>query len=107
MAALTSIVVASAFAFWQARRARSQPESVLAALFAILAVGLSYRDFWIDINGYSRTMTPLVLLIAMRAAAGESLWTLAPWAVMDLRLSLQFGSQILTALADLFSRPHG
>jgi hypothetical protein len=108
VAALSSIVVASAFAFWQARRARSQPESVLAALFAILAVGLSYRDFWVDINGYSRTMTPLVLLVAMRAASGESLWTLAPWAVMDLRLSLQFGSQILTALADLFSRPpHG
>ncbi len=107
VAALSGIGVASAFAFWQARRARSQPESVLAALFAILAVGLSYQDFWIDINGYGRTMTPLVLLVGLRAAAGESLWTLAPWAAMDLRLSLQFGSQILTAVADLFARPPG
>ena len=102
--ALAGILIATGFAFWQARRAASQPESLVAALFAVLVVGLSFQPFWIDINGYGRTMAPLVLLVAMRAAAGESLWTLAPWAMLDLRLSVQFGSQILGVVHGLFAR---
>jgi hypothetical protein len=102
--ALMGVVVATGFAFWQARRARSQPESLAAALFAILVVGLSYEQFWADINGYGRTATPLVLLVAMRAASGESLWTLAPCAMLDLRLSVQLGSQTWAALQGLIAR---
>ena len=102
--ALIGVVVATGFAFWQARRARSQPESLAAALFALLVVGLSYEQFWVDINGYGRTTTPLVLLVAMRAASGESLWTVAPWAMLDLRLSVQFGSQTWAALQGLIAR---
>jgi hypothetical protein len=102
--ALIGVVVATGFAFWQARRARSQPESLAAALFALLVVGLSYQQFWVDINGYGRTATPLVLMVAMRAASGESLWTLAPCAILDLRLSVQLGSQTWTALQGFIAR---
>jgi hypothetical protein len=102
--ALIGVVVATGFAFWQARRARSQPESLAAALFALLVVGLSYQQFWVDINGYGRTATPLVLMVAMRAASGESLWSLAPCAMLDLRLSVQLGSQTWTALQGLVAR---
>jgi hypothetical protein len=77
---------------------------LLVALFAVLVVGLSYQEFWADINGYGRTATPLVLLVAMRAVSGESLWTMAPCAMLDLRLSVQLGSQTWAALQGLIAR---
>jgi hypothetical protein len=80
---------------WQFWRAPRRPEVIAALLFAGLAIVAGMPSQWRDVNIYGRTLAPLVLLLGMRGLGGGSLWLLAPWAMIDLRLALQLGPHAL------------
>jgi hypothetical protein len=101
--AILGILLAMGLAVWQAWRSPRRLEVIAALLFAGLTLGVSAPAYWRDVNNYARTLAPLVLLVGMRAFGGGSLWALAPWAMIDLRIGLQLGSQALGIARGLMS----
>ena len=85
------------------------PLTITAALFAILAVVLTTPHYWDECYSYSRVFTPLLIAIALRAVAlgGRTpnwWWMLAPAALVDLRVGLQLGPQVLGILQGIAGR---
>ena len=99
--ALAAILLACVLAILLVLRSRpTGPLAISALLFAALVFALTDRQYWTDVNGYARVLSPLLLLVALPSIANESRpafpwWLgLAPSIVVDLRLGLQFASPI-------------
>jgi hypothetical protein len=99
--ALASILMAAILAV--VLLVRGQPKGPLALaglLFVALAFALTYGQYWTDVNGYARVLSPLLILVALpsiarKTRAGIPWWLgLVPPIVVDLRLGLQFTSAI-------------
>ncbi len=91
--------------FW-----RTNPKSplVFAGLACtLLVILLTSRQYWTDVNGYARVMSPLLLLVSLPSVArqpglGLAWWLgLVPTAVVDIRLALQFSSPVSGVLRGL------
>jgi len=100
--AILGILLAMGLALWQWRRAPARFESWGALLFIVVAAMVSTPVYWRDINGYARVLTPLLMLVGMRSLSGNPLWVLAPCAMVDLRLAVQFGNEAGRILRGLF-----
>jgi hypothetical protein len=82
---------------------RARPLDLISlACFVLTAFGIvmATRSFWFDCYGYARVMSPMLVLIAMQAVALRSSvrvwwWMLLPVLLVDLRIGLQLGPQIL------------
>jgi hypothetical protein len=101
--AISGIILATILALCQARRSWKQPEGMGALLFVLLVGVVSAPTYWSDINGYGRTLTPLLLFVALRYFRGASALNWAPLLMVDARLSLEFGTQLLGVLRGLGS----
>jgi hypothetical protein len=56
---------------------------------------LSRADAWQDIYGFPRTLTPLLLLSALRTLQGGPLWYAAPLLMNIPRVLIQLAPQVL------------
>ena len=98
--ALAAILTAALLAILILRARPWGPVAILAALFTALVFALTNAEFWIDVNGYARIVSPLLILIGLLSLSRET-GTALPWwfglvpaLVVDLRLSFQFTSAI-------------
>jgi hypothetical protein len=99
--ALAAILLASILAILLVLRAHPRgPLAISGLLFAALVFALTSVQYWVDVNGYARVISPLFILVALPSIARETRnaypwWLgLVPPIVVDLRLGLQFTSQI-------------
>jgi hypothetical protein len=69
----------------------------------LLVAAVSAPVYWKDINGYGRTLAPLLLFVGLRYFRGGSPLNWAPLLMVDTRLSLEFGNQLLGVLRGLRS----
>jgi hypothetical protein len=93
---LTAILLASVAAILFVRVRPLNPMAIAAALFVVLAFAISNPRYWLDVNGYARVFSPLLLLAGLGTMAGEGRvpwWTgLVPAILVDLRLGMEFAS---------------
>lgn len=82
----------------EVRRQPRDPLVVAAALIAALFVFLAKEDIWQHAYGYARTMSPVLLLLALVAARDRRPILLAPWALMAPRIAFQAATLVLVAL---------
>ena len=67
-----------------------------ALLFALSFFAVSGAGFWDSVCGYARPFSPMLLLIAFAGGKETRLWWFAlPCALLDLRISIQLGPQLL------------
>ena len=59
--------------------------------------------YWSDVNGYARTLAPLLLFVGLQYFRDGSLLNWAPLLMVDARLSLEFGNRLLGILRGLGS----
>jgi hypothetical protein len=99
--ALAAILTAALLAILFLRARPWGPVAISAALFTALVFALTNAELiWIDVNGYARIVSPLLILIVLLCLSRET-GTALPWwfglvpvLVVDLRLSFQFTSAI-------------
>lgn len=99
--ALAGVLLAVGAVFWRVLRQHFDAETVAALMFVGLVAMLSIPDYWADVNGYSRVISPLLFLVALPVMTGGPRWTLLPVLLVSLRLGTQFGSQALSMLRGL------
>jgi hypothetical protein len=98
--ALAAILLAAIMAIFLLHARPWGPVAISAVLFTALVFALTNGRYWTDVNGYARVLSPLLILVALPFLAGKTGTTLpwwlglAPAALVDLRLSLQFASTI-------------
>jgi hypothetical protein len=108
--ALAGILLAAILAILLVVRARSpvarnrrDPLAFSGLLFAALVFLLTGRQYWTDVNGYARVLSPLLILVALPSIASlkGAVRNTFPWwlgfvpaFLVDLRLGLQFTSAI-------------
>jgi hypothetical protein len=99
--ALLGIALAICTAF---RKALAQDLSMTAIaiyIFAVLAIFLRYPDAWSDVYAFGRTLSPLLVLLAMDALEAPSsgyVSALLPAALQVPRIGFQWGKQILNVV---------
>jgi hypothetical protein len=99
--ALASILLAAILAILLFLRAHPKgPFALSGLLFAALVFALTSGQYWTDVNGYARVLSPLLILVALPSISRET-GAAFPWwlglvsaIVLDLRLGLQFTSAI-------------
>jgi hypothetical protein len=93
---LLAILLASLLAILLLRAHPLDPLSIAAAIFVVLVMVLTNATYWVDVNGYARVFSPLLLLVALGSMEGEDRvpwWAgLVPAILVDLRLSMEFAS---------------
>lgn len=103
--ALSGALLAVLLAFRSLRR----PGTLLnAAILAFGCMGLAlaaagHRDIWVHLYGYGRVLSPLLLLIALRAVLQRSRIEFVPLAAALPPCGLQFASYALRILRGLLS----
>lgn len=70
-------------------------QGLATALLALAGILLARADAWQDMYGFPRTLTPLLMLPALRALQGGPLWYAAPLLMAAPRVLLQLGPQAL------------
>jgi hypothetical protein len=92
--ALCGLLLALGLAAWGLRKGGWDQEQWATLAFIALALAVSTPDFWRNVYGYGRPLSPLVFLVGLRALSGGSLWALAPILMMDLRVAAQWAPQL-------------
>jgi hypothetical protein len=94
---LVGITLAVILAILWLLRSPSDALALAATLFAGLIFLLAGKEYWNDVNGYGRVLSPLLLLVAlgcMTRPRARLWWTgFVPILLVDLRLSMEFASQ--------------
>lgn len=107
--ALLGIVSAIAASIILLSARSHDPLTLTAALFTILAVVLTTPRYWDDCYSYSRVFAPLLIAIALRAVTLRDRtrnwwWMLVPTVLIDLRIGLQLGPQVLGIFQGIVGR---
>lgn len=99
--ALSAILLAAILAVLLLFRTRPiRPLELSGLLFMALVFALTSGQYWTDVNGYARVLSPLLILVALPSVAKETpagipVWLgLVPAIVVDLRLGLQYTAAI-------------
>ena len=100
--ALAGVLAAVGFAVWRLVRRHFDPEAFAAVAFAGLLCMVSNPDFWHDIHGWGRTVSPLLFFLALPALTGGPLRLVLPLVLVDLRLAIPFASQALSIFRAIF-----
>lgn len=82
------------------------PVTLAAGLYCVLAILMTSVRYWNSCYGYSRVFSPLLVLMALETVASRHspkarLWGLLPTALVDPRIGLELGSQILGVVRGL------
>ena len=96
--ALAGVAGALLWAFLRALRRALTPLAIAIYLFALLAMVLAPGDAWSDVYSFGRTLTPLLLLCALDGLAEGSKWPALAMLLVDPRIGLLMGGQILNVL---------
>lgn len=88
--ALAGVALAIGLSLWRVRERHIA--TVSAALFALLALGVSNADVWADVYGFGRTMSPVLLLTAIGALQGGSRWLAMPMLLVLPRVAIQMAA---------------
>jgi hypothetical protein len=96
--ALLGILLTLALVVRSLRHRPFNQETWAGLLFAGLTVAVSHPGFWVDVNGYARPVTPLLLLVGLPVFSGAPLWVLAPILAVDLRIGVLLISQVFGVL---------
>lgn len=99
--ALAGVAGALIWAFLRAFRRTLSPVSIAIYLYALLAIALAPGDTWSDVYSFGRTLTPLLLLCALDGLAERSTWPAVAMLLVDPRIALLMGGQILNVLRAL------
>ena len=94
-AAICGVLLAAGLAVWGLRKWHFDPEQWATLAFVGLMVAVSAPTYWKDAYGYARTLSPLLFFVGLKVLSNASLWRLAPVLLVDLRVALQFGRQVL------------
>jgi hypothetical protein len=100
--ALIGILAALAWAVRRALQRACTPVTLALYFFALLTIVLSKGQPWADTYAFGRTLTPLVLLAALDGLEIRSLLPASAMLLIDPRILLQLGPQILNVLRGLF-----
>jgi hypothetical protein len=96
--ALAGILAGLAWAVWRAFHRAWNPVTVAIYLFALLAMVLTQGDGWSEVYAFGRTLTPLLLLAALDGLEIRSILPGLGMLLIDPRIGLQLGSQILNVV---------
>jgi len=99
--AVAAVWLALALVARLAFRQKPGPLEMSALLFALLALGLGPGDAWESVFSFGRTLTPLLLLLALEGLALGSWLALLPAAMVGPRILLQLAPQALGILRGL------
>ena len=99
--ALAGVAGALVWAFLKAFRRVLTPVTLAIYLFALLAIFLTPGDLWSDSYSFGRTLTPLLLLSALDGLAEGNRWPAFAMLLVDPRMALQMGGQILNVFRGL------
>jgi hypothetical protein len=107
--AMLGIVCAMAASIVLLSARSHDPVTLTAVLFTVLAIVLSTPPYWDDFYSYSRVFTPLLIAVALRAVTGRGKtrgwwWMIIPTVLVDLRIGLQLGPQVLGILQGIAGR---
>jgi hypothetical protein len=75
------------------------PIEMAAGAFAALLMFLAKPDIWAETYAFGRTLSPLLLLLAMAGIARRVWWNLAPMAMVLPRIGLQILTQVRGAVS--------
>jgi hypothetical protein len=89
--ALCGIVACLVWAFGRAFRRAWSPLSISIYLFLLMTMILSRGEAWTEVNGFGRTMTPLLLLSALDGMHVGSIWPTLAMLAPDPRIGLDTG----------------
>jgi hypothetical protein len=104
-AGFAGAVIGIVLALWIGIRRSAGPVEMAAALFAGVAIVLGAATGWLEPYGYSRTLSPLLLLLAARALASRTWWPALPLSLIAPRVLAQLGEQALGVLRGLLGTP--
>jgi hypothetical protein len=101
--ALAGVLLAIVLALEIGFERRTGPVELSIYLFALLAIFLSFPDAWSEVYAFGRSLTPLLLLLALSGLARRSLVTLVPIVLVVLRIGLQYGPQLAGVVRGLLA----
>jgi len=96
--ALAGVALAIALAIRMAWNRRTGPIEIAAYLFALLAIFLVHPEPWRDPFGYTRALSPLLLLVALGGLPRVEWLSVAPLFLVALRIVAQFWPQVMGIL---------
>jgi hypothetical protein len=89
--AIGGILLAFAFVtYYAVRRQTWNSGTFMAAGFLLFAIFLGNLDIWREVNSFARVCTPLLLFLVTVGMSRGNWWTLAPMALIDLRIGAIF-----------------
>jgi len=96
--ALAGIWLAFALAIYLAATRRLDLAALIAILFSAFASLIGYQDIWASAYGIGRTLSPLLIGLAILALRDRRLIFAAPMLLIVPRIALQFAAEIRVAL---------
>lgn len=97
-AAIVGLLMAAGLTIWGLRKGLPDPEGWAALAFMGLMIAVSTPGYWKDPYGYTRTLSPLLFFVGLKALSNASWVRLAPIFLMDFRLTVQLGRQVMGIL---------
>jgi UDP-N-acetylmuramyl pentapeptide phosphotransferase/UDP-N-acetylglucosamine-1-phosphate transferase len=90
-AALGGLALAAVWVLRLLLRKDFSPSTVAMCGFALLMALLGREDAWSEVYAFGRTLTPLVLLLALTAFRERRLAPALPFVLVTPRIAIQFG----------------
>lgn len=104
--ALIGMLVALVYVFWDALRPTRRDYKTFAALaFAVFALFLAGGDVWPEATAFSRTFTPLLLMLALSGILSRNWWKLSPLVLMAPRIGLIYVTAVGRLVSAITHRP--
>ncbi len=86
---------------WRLREsALEHPELILCALPVVF---VNNPDAWAEVYAFGRTMSPLWIFLAFRGAERRFWYAFLPIPLLDLRIGLQLGGQLVGVVKGLMA----
>jgi hypothetical protein len=96
--ALAGMLLAAVFAILLWLRRRHGTVEIVLVLFAVLVLQSGWTEVWTDAFAFGRVFSPLLLLLALKAAESRRFWLALPLLLVTLRIGAQFGTQVMGIL---------
>jgi hypothetical protein len=88
------MLIALAFVFYDAARpAVRDHKTLIALMFAGLALFVAGGGVWPEVASFGRNFTPVLLAVAMSGILSKNWWRFVPLVMIDPRISVVYASQ--------------
>jgi len=99
---LAGVAMAALLAVRMAVRRLAAPLEIATYLFAALAIFMVHPEPWRDPFGYTRALSPLLLLLALSGLMRRSWLTAVPMLLVTLRVIAQLEPQVAGVVREIF-----